>query len=119
LESIRLKKSLKIGVLSEPYYSFPRVCEAIFEEINGEHTDFLVDIRNCLLHGAVTLAEGEDEIPYNLKRIIEELIEDRDVREKIESFNEAKEKLDSGEPFSDFEGRIKQIILEFRWRQNF
>lgn len=133
LENIPLKKSLVIGTLSEPYYSFPRICETIFmggklalsikldqasEEISVERGNSKPQrVTGFLSSGAVTLAWGEVEILRRLEGIIEDLNEN--VRKEIDIYNECKRKLDSNKPFAEFERKITEIIAKFRWYQKF
>jgi hypothetical protein len=133
LEDIPLKKSLEIGSLSVSYYSVPRICEAIFTEINGEYhrlyaepdgnlklsvilDDRRVDVvRWALLHGEVRLARGREEAMKHLKKIIDDLVKDENVIKEVARYKEAEKKLNARETFKEFEDKLADIIEKLRF----
>lgn len=135
ISGLSLEKLLEIGrTLSVPYYSVPRVHESIFEEISGEHFKLCVTPESSMIsviidnkkteiatwslcHGDARLAKGKEETMNQLEEIIESLMRNKKVRKEIEIYKKAKEKLDSGEPFSEFEDELTKIIAELRWNQ--
>jgi len=123
LKDISLKKSLEIGILSEPYYSLPRIHESIFEEINGNHSPFLINNDKVetesrrLYHGDACLAQGNKGILNDLKVKIESLINNLKIREEIRFFNEVKSKLDSKVAFENFKKKNGEINNDFIWNQ--
>jgi len=135
LENILLKKSMRIGRLLEPYYSFPRICQAIFEggelalsiKLDSKSEKFSVESDNSktqrvtgfLSSGVVTLAWGDVEILTTLQRMIKNLNENDSIRKEIDTYTECKRKLDSREPFREFEIKLQKIIADFRWNQEF
>jgi len=44
-------------------------------------------------------------------------MEDEKVREEVAIFNDCKRKMDSREPFSEFETKLARIIAKLRWNQ--
>lgn len=117
-EKIPLKKSYKIGTLSEPYMSMLRIRETIYEDVCGQpmNLKFYPDARKnnvsmkFLNDGAVQLAWGKVKVLNCLKSIIEKLIEDENVRNQIGIYTEAKRKLDSGELFQEFYRKLNKLI---------
>lgn len=115
LEVIPLKKSLKWGLLPKPSYSQLRVRQSIFDGIkNIENLNLSIKDR-FLNDGTRTLAEGEPETLFCLKKIIEKIVENELMREKIRIYDEVKEKLDWRDPFKEFHEKLDEIIQEYRF----
>ena len=121
LENISLKRSLQIGTLSEPYYSVLRIRESIFEHINGSAINLSTSPPRTdlsyLTNGTVTLAWGEVSTINRLKKVIEDLTEDENIRSNIETYIDVKKKLDSGNAFSVFRKKIDEIFNDLKWNQ--
>ena len=123
LKDIPLKKSLKIGSLSEPYFFFPRILESILEEFNNNNkTGFKIlareqDVTGFLEYWEMSLAWGDVKILNRLKNIIEDLIDDENVRKEINIYNESKKALNSNKYFTKFADKIRDIINDFNWNQ--
>lgn len=115
LENISLKKSLEIGTLSEPYYSFPKVCEAVYEKNDEGVSNFFGILNGFLVYGDDKIGKGKNVKLEDLKTTIEALINDETVRTKIRNFKEVEEKLYSLEPFSDFKNKIIKIKEHYDW----
>ena len=112
LEPIPLKKSL---LWSSPVDSYVQlgIRRSIFDGINNIN-DLNLRIENRFLHdGGSYLAEGEKAILVDLKKIIENLINNEILKEKIKIFNESKEKLDNREPFKKFKEKLDDLIKEY------
>ena len=121
LENIHLKKTLEVGKLQEPYYSFARICDTILEGKPALSTQSDPTKKNmAYLHdGAITLAWGEAKVINSLEKIIEELAKDENIKRDIKKYKEAKRKLTETKPFLEFRQKIKEIIQDFRWDQKF
>jgi len=137
LESIDLKKLKdRWKPLSKHSCSIPRTREAIFKEVCGEH--YTLEIRDMqgnlvaiigdkkaelsigyLYHGGDKLAWGELNILCCLKGKVEDLIKNKKLRENIKTYADIKRKLDSRQPFAEFQRKVKKIIADFNWYQKF
>ena len=114
LETIQLKKSMTIGEpLAENTYSFPRICQAVFDENNGEKSGF--DITDGYLwHGDTKIARDNASLG-DLKDVLEKMVKNGELIEKVNVFRECKKLLDSGELFLQFKSELKEIINQLRW----
>lgn len=120
-EKITLKKSYKIGTLSKPYMSMRRIRETIYEDVSGHPMNLKIypDERKnrvsmgFLNDGAVQLAHGNVKVLTRLEIVIDNLIEDENVRKQIDDYNKAKRKLDSGEIFKEFERKLNKLIADW------
>jgi len=120
-EKIPLKKSYKIGTLSEPYMSIHRIRETIYDDVCGQpmnlklYPDLAIknDSMRFLNDGEVTLAFGKVKVLKRIKSVIENLIEDENVRKHIDIYNKAKRKLDSGDIFEEFNRRLNKLIADW------
>ena len=114
LKAVQLMKSVDVSKsLANNTYSFPRVCQAILEEISGEKYGF--DIKQgCLWHGDTRIARDSNSL-NDLKTIVEDVIKDKELIEKVNSFRESKTKLDSEELVSQFKNQLRQIINQLQW----
>lgn len=115
LEISPLKKSVKWGLLPEPSYSQLGIQQSIFDGINNIKNLNLVIKEGFLNDGTRGLAEGEPENLIQLKRIIENFIENESLKEKMKIFNESKQKLDNKEPFKKFNEKLSELIKEYRY----
>jgi hypothetical protein len=114
LKNVQLLKSVDVSKsLAKNTYSFPRVCQAIFEEISGEKHGFNVQ-QGYLWHGDTKITRNGDFL-NNLKAIVEDLVKNKKLIEKVNSFRESKTKLNSGELVSQFENQLRQIISQLQW----
>ncbi len=121
LKQTQLKRVLKMAVkLTEPFYSLPHIRKLIIDEINGEHTEITVNEHNdYLCRGDTTFAKGSENERNNLKKIIEALIRDKDVKQYIETYQQAKSKLDGRFPFLDFRIKLEKFFNDFDWDKKF
>ena len=133
LESIDLEKLKdKEKPLSKHSCSIPRIREAVFLEVCGEHYDLEVrDLKSKLVvitgekkaelligylfHGEARIAWGKLEVLCCLKGRVDGLMKNKKLRKNIKTYVTIKEKLDSREPFSEFEGKLDKIIDQLRW----
>lgn len=114
LRTVQLMKSVDVWkTLDVNTYSFPRVCQAIFEEISGEKYGFNVQ-QGYLWHGNKKIARYGDFL-HDLKTIVENAVKDKELIEKVNSFRESKTKLDSEELVSPFKNQLRQIINQLQW----
>ena len=114
LKTVQLTKSMDVSKpLANNTYSFPRVCQALFEEIIGERSGFDID-RGYLSHGITKIARNGNFL-NDLKTIIDNAVKDKELIEKVNSFRKSKTKLDSEELVSQFKNQLKQIINQLQW----
>lgn len=114
LKTVQLTKSMDVSKsLANNTYSFPRVCQAIFEEISGERSGFNID-RGYLWHNDTRIARNGNFL-NDLKTILDNTVKDKDLIEKVNSFRKSKTKLDSEELVSQFKNQLRQIINQLQW----
>jgi hypothetical protein len=114
LKTVKLEKSMDVSKsLAKNMYSFPRMCQAIFDEISGEKDGFDIN-QGYLWHGDTKIARDGNSL-NDLKSIVENLVKDRKLSEKANSFRESKTKLDSEELVSQFKNQLRQIIKQLQW----
>lgn len=114
LKTLQLGKSVDVWKpLDVNTYSFPRICQAIFEEISGEKHGFNIQ-QGYLWHGDTKIARNGDSL-NDLKSIVEKLIKDKELSGKVNAFIGYETKLDSEELFSEFRNNLQGIIKQSRW----
>ena len=127
LENIPLKRSLTRATLKE-YYSVPYIREIIIRVINGQHIEITLEQENNFLRadgfarGDVVVgasdarfANGNTEVRNSLKKIIEDLMQDTNVKKQIEIYDRAKNQLKERKHFSEFRSKFKKIFNGFKW----
>ena len=107
LETIQLKKSMTIGErLAENTLSFPRICQAVFDENNGEKSGFDI-IDDYLWHGDTKIARDNASLD-DLKDVLEKMVKNGELIDKVNVFRECKKLLNSGELFLQFKSELKE-----------
>lgn len=102
-------------------YSYPFVCNAIVEKINGDNSRLELSATITYNNISITYLQfgtknlacgGEDELS-DFKNLIMELIQDKEVKENIEKFNQAKMDLKNNNLFNAFETRLNKWLLDW------
>jgi len=127
LKNLQLKKSLTTAYLKE-YYSLPYVCEIIIRAIRGQAIEIILETDNNFLRadgfaigdihtGAYCqrFAKGNTEDRNSLKKIIEDLIQDTNVKKQVEIYDRAKNQLKERKHFSEFRSKLEKIFKDSTW----
>lgn len=134
LKNSPLKRSLEMPFPSEYHYRLFRVRQAIFEEVNGDHsvlevvTNQISDKPTVLLekkkgeivtgwlwHSNVRLAYGEIQMLNQLEKMFDELKRNKKVKKQMGIFSKCKKNLDEKQSFSRFQEELDKLIADYNW----
>lgn len=65
------------------------------------------------------LAHGLEKDLCQLENVIKDLVKDEAVKKQIQTYVDSKTKLESHEPFKEFNKKLTEIINDFNWNQKF
>jgi hypothetical protein len=115
LKDILLKVSLTVNTLPEPSYCMPMARESIYDGIMNDKNINLKISGRFLNDGTKKIAEGDLGELKKLESRIKELINNKDLRDKIQTFNEIKKKVEDGESLKDFYVKRDELIREYEY----